>query len=119
MVAFGSALDQGAVLSSSAEGAAIELRAMAGFDPGDYTSLKDGGPDYKSLHVKSIDGKTMGLPREFFGEGVNTEVAGVVEDALAQLRAIMVACMNAACKQACMQQHGMYIFQLYEMLMFT
>ena len=92
MVAFASSLDQGGVLARSAEDAAIVLRAMSGFDPADATSLEQSVPDYPALLNKTagdgIAGKTIGLPKEFFGAGVDAGVAGVVEAAVAKLRAL-------------------------------
>ncbi len=88
MVAFASSLDQGGVLARSAEDAAIVLQAMSGFDPRDATSLDAPVPDYPALLDGSIAGKTIGLPKEFFGQGVDDGVARVVEEALAQLRAL-------------------------------
>ena len=88
MVAFASSLDQGGVLARSAEDAAIVLQAMSGFDPKDATSLEAPVPDYPALLDTSIAGKTIGLPKEFFGSGVDAGVARAVEAALAQLRAL-------------------------------
>ena len=87
MIAFASSLDQGGVLARSAEDAAIVLREMSGFDPRDATSLQQDVPDYPALLGQSIAGKTIGLPKEFFGEGVDDEVAAAIEEALARLRA--------------------------------
>ncbi len=86
MIAFASSLDQGGVLTRSAEDAAVALQAMSGFDPRDATSLPLDVPDYPALLESSIAGKTIGLPREFFREGVEDGVAEAVEAALAQLR---------------------------------
>lgn len=88
MVAFASSLDQGGVLARSAEDAAIVLRAMSGFDPADATSLAQPVPDYPALLGQSIAGKIIGLPKEFFGPGVDDGVARAVETAVAQLRAL-------------------------------
>ncbi len=88
MIAFASSLDQGGVLSHSAEDAAIVLQAMSGFDPRDSTSLQEEVPDYPALLDGSIAGKTIGLPGEFFNSDVDNEVARAVDEALAQLRAL-------------------------------
>lgn len=91
MVAFASSLDQGGVLATNADDAAIVLQAMSGFDPRDSTSLQQDVPDYAAELNAPIDGgalagKTIGLPRQFFGDGVAGEVAEFVELALAELR---------------------------------
>ena len=88
MIAFASSLDQGGVLSHSAEDAAIVLQAMSGFDPRDSTSLQEEVPDYPALLDGSIAGKTIGLPGEFFNSDVDNEVARAVDEALARLRAL-------------------------------
>ncbi len=91
MIAFASSLDQGGVLARSAEDAAIVLRAMAGFDPRDSTSVQQEAPDYPAQIESPIAGKTIGLPREFFGGGagaVEADVAAAIEAAVAQLRAL-------------------------------
>ena len=92
MVAFASSLDQGGVLARTAEDAALVLRAMSGFDAKDSTSLQEDVPNYPTLLATPIAGKTIGLPKQFFGDaagaGVNSEVAQAVEHALAQLRTL-------------------------------
>ncbi|MEM7196465.1 MAG: Asp-tRNA(Asn)/Glu-tRNA(Gln) amidotransferase subunit GatA [Pseudomonadota bacterium] len=82
MIAFASSLDQGGVISKTAEDAAHILQAMSGFDPRDSTSLCQDVPDYASALTDSIAGKTIGLPREFFGDGIDENVARAVQDAI-------------------------------------
>jgi len=82
MVAFASSLDQGGVLANSTEDAAAVLQAMSGFDSRDSTSLDLETPDYMSVLDESLTGKTIGLPREFFGDGVESEVSNAVQEAL-------------------------------------
>ena len=66
MIAFASSLDQGGVLSRSAEDAALVLEAMSGHDPKDSTSLNYEAPDLISDINKPIKGMKIGLPKEFF-----------------------------------------------------
>jgi aspartyl-tRNA(Asn)/glutamyl-tRNA(Gln) amidotransferase subunit A len=82
MIAFASSLDQGGVLATNIEDAATVLQAMSGFDDRDSTSLQHDVPDYISSLDQSIAGKVIGLPREFFGDGVDKEVASAIEDAV-------------------------------------
>ena len=82
MVAFASSLDQGGVLCNNARDAAMVLQAMSGFDARDSTSLELDVPDYVSGLDNSLEGKVIGLPREFFGDGVDAEVASAVQEAL-------------------------------------
>jgi aspartyl-tRNA(Asn)/glutamyl-tRNA(Gln) amidotransferase subunit A len=82
MIAFASSLDQGGVLATNIEDAATVLQAMSGFDDRDSTSLQHDVPDYAASLDQSIAGKVIGLPREFFGDGVDKEVASAIEDAV-------------------------------------
>lgn len=82
MVAFASSLDQGGPLAQTAEDAAILLGVMAGFDRRDSTSLDVPVPAYTDRLNDALDGLRIGLPKEFFGEGLNPEVAAATEAAL-------------------------------------
>ena len=86
MVAVASSLDQGGPMARSAEDAALLLNVMAGFDPRDSTSVDRPVPDYTRTLDESIVGLRIGLPREYFGEGLGTEVGRMIEAALDQYR---------------------------------
>jgi len=86
MIAFASSLDQGGPMARSAEDCAILLNAMAGFDPRDSTSLDRPVPDYAATLGDDIQGLRIGLPREYFGEGLHAEIARAVEAAVDQLK---------------------------------
>jgi len=86
MIAFASSLDQGGVLTRSAEDAALLLGAMAGFDPRDSTSVDAPVPDYAATLGDDLAGLRIGLPREYFGDGVDPGVAAAIEGALDELR---------------------------------
>jgi len=88
MIAFASSLDQGGVLSRNARDAAQVLQAMTGFDERDSTSLNVPVPDYSATLDDTIEGKTVGLPREFFGDGVDGEVASSIQDAIRVLESL-------------------------------
>ena len=82
MIAFASSLDQAGTLTASAEDAALLLGAMAGFDENDSTSVDREVPDY-SLHLNdSIAGLRVGIPVEFFDEGLAGENRVRIEQAL-------------------------------------
>jgi aspartyl-tRNA(Asn)/glutamyl-tRNA(Gln) amidotransferase subunit A len=70
MIAFASSLDQAGVVARSAEDAAHVLQAMSGFDPKDSTSVERPVDDYVGGLNKSIKGLKIGLPREYFAEGL-------------------------------------------------
>ncbi len=82
MIAFASSLDQGGPMARSAEDAAILMQAMAGFDPKDSTSVEQAVPDYSAGLNNSLEGLKIGLPKEFFGEGLNSEIASTIEAAV-------------------------------------
>lgn len=84
MIAFASSLDQAGPMTHTAEDAALMLNAMIGFDPKDSTSLDLPSEDFAAQLDDSIDGLKIGLPTEFFGEGLDPEIAQLIEDAIKQ-----------------------------------
>ena len=86
MIAFASSLDQGGPMTRSAEDAAIMLNAMCGFDLRDSTSVDQPAPDFTASLHNSIKGLRIGLPKEYFGEGLSDDVAKVVEAAIAEYK---------------------------------
>ncbi len=86
MIAYASSLDQGGPMARSAEDCALLLQAMAGFDPRDSTSVDRPVPDYRAALTQPLAGLKIGLPREYFGAGMDSAVAAVVEDALTEYR---------------------------------
>lgn len=88
MVAFASSLDQAGPMAGSAEDCALLLQAMAGHDPKDSTSANVPVPDYHAALSESIDGLTIGLPREFFSEALSSEMNAAIEQALKLLESL-------------------------------
>ncbi|HSH42785.1 MAG TPA: Asp-tRNA(Asn)/Glu-tRNA(Gln) amidotransferase subunit GatA [Arenicellales bacterium] len=86
MIAFASSLDQAGPMAASAEDAALMLQAMAGFDPRDSTCVERPVEDYSAGLNNELKGLRIGLPQEYFGEGLDHEVAKVVEAAIAELK---------------------------------
>jgi len=86
MVAFASSLDQGGPMTRTAEDAALLLNVMAGFDPRDSTSVDEPVPDYTKSLNNDIKGLRIGLPREYFSKGLSSEVAKVIETAIAEYK---------------------------------
>ncbi len=82
MIAYASSLDQGGPIGKTAEDCALLLNEMAGFDPQDSTSVERPVEDYTRDLDNSLDGLRIGVPREYFGEGLSEEVAQAVENAL-------------------------------------
>lgn len=82
MIAFASSLDQAGPMATNAEDAALMLNAMSGFDARDSTSVERDVPDYTATLNDSLKGLRIGLPTEFFGEGLDSDVATTVEAAI-------------------------------------
>ncbi len=85
MIAFASSLDQAGPMTRTAEDAALMLTAMCGFDPLDSTSIERDSEDFHAGLEHGLEGLTLGLPREYFGEGLDGEVAQAVQTAAAEL----------------------------------
>ena len=90
MIAFASSLDQAGPMAKSAEDCALMLNVMAGFDERDSTSLNHPKEDYtrglaQMIGDKPLKGLRVGLPKEFFGDGLDNGVAGVVHTALLEM----------------------------------
>ena len=88
MIAFASSLDQGGALARSAEDCAALLTAMAGFDPRDSTSLDRPDEDFGRDLARPVEGLRVGLPREFFGEGLADDVRAAIDAALKTLESL-------------------------------
>ncbi len=86
MIAFASSLDQAGPMTRSAEDAAIMLSAMAGFDARDSTSVERPVDDYRAALGNSLKGLRVGLPKEYFGEGLDPASAQVVQAAIDEYR---------------------------------
>ena len=82
MIAFASSLDQAGPMAPSAEDCAILLNTMASYDPKDSTSVARKIEDYTVSLNNSIDGLKIGIPKEFFDDGLDTSVQKIIEDAL-------------------------------------
>ncbi len=88
MIAFASSLDQGGPIARSAEDCALLLNVMAGFDARDSTSLERNKEDYGRDLDQPLQGLRIGLPREFFREGLGGDTARAVEAAIAVLQGL-------------------------------
>ena len=86
MIAFASSLDQGGVITRSAEDAALLLAAMAGFDERDSTSVEMPVPDYSAALEQPLKGLKIGVLKEFFDKGLDAEIEQHIRAALELLR---------------------------------
>lgn len=86
MIAFASSLDQAGPMAKSAEDCALMMNVMAGFDERDSTSLDRAKEDYCRDLNKPLAGLKIGLPKEFFAEGLSADVGKVIESAIAEYK---------------------------------
>ena len=87
LIAFASSLDQIGPFTSTVEDAAILLQAIAGPDALDSTCYDEPVPDFSEQLDRGLDGLRVAAPQEFFGDGMDDDVAGAVESALDLLAA--------------------------------
>ena len=81
LIAFASSLDQIGPFARTVEDAALVLGAIAGHDPRDSTSFRVDIPDYRSEVRKRRGPWKLGIPKEYFGEGLDPEIGAAVEAA--------------------------------------
>ncbi len=91
MIAFASSLDQAGTLTHNAEDAALLLEAMSGFDPKDSTSAEQPVPIYQQSLNDDLSGITIGLPKEYFGEGLSDDVRQCIETAIDEYKKLGAA----------------------------
>jgi aspartyl-tRNA(Asn)/glutamyl-tRNA(Gln) amidotransferase subunit A len=82
LVAFASSLDQIGPITKDVEDCAILMNAISGYDPCDSTSVNAEVPDYKQSLKKDVKGVRIGIPEEYFVEGMDPEVEKSVRDAI-------------------------------------
>jgi len=88
MIAFASSLDQAGPMAQTAEDCALLLNAMAGFDEKDSTCIDKAVPDYSADLNQDLKGLKIGLPKEYFGEGLDADVAKIINAAIEKLKSL-------------------------------
>ena len=83
LIAFASSLDQAGPIARSAHDLALLMNVMAGHDARDSTSVERPKEDYTSALSLSVKGKRVGIPKEYFGDGLEPAVRKAVESAVA------------------------------------
>jgi len=81
LTAYASSLDQIGPLTRTVEDAAVLLQIMAGHDPKDSTSIQETPPDYREALTQDLSGMKLGLPKQFFVDGMDPEVERLVREA--------------------------------------
>ena len=92
LIAFASSLDQIGTLTKDVEDAALLLKVISGHDAMDSTSVDSPVPDYPSLLKKDIKNLKIGIPREYFGKGIDPEVKKSVLDAIKHIEKLGATC---------------------------
>ena len=90
LIAFASSLDQIGPITKDVEDSALLMNIISGFDPLDSTSLNIPVPDYTKSLGSDIKGIKIGVPKEYFIEGLDTEVKQTIDEALNKLRSLGV-----------------------------
>ena len=108
MVAFASSLDQGGPLARTAEDCAHLLQGMAGHDPRDATSSAREVPDFAAAlagegGARPLDGLRVGVPAEYFADGLDAGVGAVVQGALGELERLGATLVDVSLPN---QRHG-------------
>ena len=88
MVAYASSLDQGGPMAQTAEDCALLLSTMAGHDPLDSTSAQREVEDYSAALDNNLEGVRIGLPREYFGDGLDSATDSCIQAALKELETL-------------------------------
>jgi aspartyl-tRNA(Asn)/glutamyl-tRNA(Gln) amidotransferase subunit A len=88
VIAFASSLDQVGPFAQDVRGVAMLLAAIAGHDPNDQTSSARPVPDYAAAVAQGVRGLRIGVPREYFGDGLHPEVAASVRAGIEKLRGL-------------------------------
>ena len=98
LVAFASSFDQAGILARRAEDCALGLNIICGFDPRDSTSLEIPDEDF-ARHIQApppMKGKTIGVPREFFGDGLAEQVAAKTREAIREFEKMGARIMDVS-----------------------
>jgi aspartyl-tRNA(Asn)/glutamyl-tRNA(Gln) amidotransferase subunit A len=90
LIAFASSLDQIGPITKDVEDAAILTRIISGYDPNDSTSVNQDVPDYTDSLGKDVKGLKIGIPNEYFIDGMDAEVKCIIEEAINKLKSLGV-----------------------------
>jgi aspartyl-tRNA(Asn)/glutamyl-tRNA(Gln) amidotransferase subunit A len=97
LVAFASSLDQIGPLTKTVQDAALMLKVISGFDPGDSTSVPEPVPDYAAFLENGLSGLTVGIPVEYSAaQGLDPDVAAAVSRAIGTLESMGVRCIEVS-----------------------
>ncbi|MCX7927943.1 MAG: Asp-tRNA(Asn)/Glu-tRNA(Gln) amidotransferase subunit GatA [Candidatus Omnitrophica bacterium] len=98
LIAFASSLDQIGPLAKDVHDCALLLQVIAGYDPKDSTTINIEVPNYIAALEKDIKGITIGIPKEYFVEGIDEEVKTIVYEAIEELKKLGATIKNVELK---------------------
>lgn len=88
LIAFASSLDQIGPITKDVEDSALLMNIISGYDPNDSTSADIPVPDYTKALVGEVKGIKIGIPKEYFVEGLDPEVKAIVQEAISKLKTL-------------------------------
>ena len=88
LIAFASSLDQIGPITKDVRDSAILMNAISGYDPYDSTSINMDVPDYTKSLGMDIEGVKIGIPEEYFVEGLDKEIKTIVQEAINKLKSL-------------------------------
>ncbi|MGB2599288.1 MAG: Asp-tRNA(Asn)/Glu-tRNA(Gln) amidotransferase subunit GatA [Candidatus Omnitrophota bacterium] len=94
LIAFASSLDQIGPVTRNVSDCALLLEIISGYDPKDSTSVNIEVPNYTESLAKSIEGMTIGIPREYFQSGIDEDVKKRVDEAIETLKGLGAKTMD-------------------------
>ena len=94
LIAFASSLDQIGHFTKDVEDCAIMMNALAGYDPRESTSVPMDVPDYREFLSRGIEGWRVGIPKEYFIEGIDQKVEESVRKAIAVIEGLGAKCIE-------------------------
>lgn len=110
VVAFGSTLDQVGTIGRDVEDCSLLAQNIAGLDKMDFTTADVKVQDYSKSLTKDIRGKTIGIPKEYFGEGLDERIKKLIDDAVKVLKD------NGAVVEECSLPLSQYALAVYYIL---
>jgi len=109
LTAFASSLDQIGPMTGDVRDTALLLGIMAGHDPLDSTTTKAPVPDYEAALQRDLSGMTVGLPREYFMEGMNADVEQAIQQAIRQCERLGARIVDVSLP---MTQHAVAVYYI-------
>jgi len=109
MIAFASSLDQGGPMAWTAEDCALLLNAMTAYDPRDATCIESNPEDFTRHLGDSLKGLKIGIPKEYFGEGLAADVRAAIEAALREYEKLGATVVDVSLPKTSMSIPAYYV----------